>query len=111
MKSLVRYQVDCFRLEDALTLSQLQTLADEGRLEEAVMPVDEMFAAYPAATVTAEGEKFLMNGNPLPQEMLRQEDATAEGIIRVYDQSGRFQALYASGEKNTYRPWKTFFQA
>lgn len=138
MKSLVRYQVDCFRLEDALTLAQLQQLADEGRLEEAVMPVDQMFARYPSATVTEAGEKYLMNGNPLTEEMLMVEMPDAEtdaaeqkmeseeavaagirvpdgtipnGIIRVYDRAGRFQALYVPAEKKTYRPWKTFFQA
>ena len=43
MAHLTRTAVGSFHLEDALTLSQLETLRDEGTLEKKIVPVDQMF--------------------------------------------------------------------
>lgn len=47
MESLLRTRVDRFCLEDSLTLSQIEALRDEGRVEEHVLPVDSVFLDYP----------------------------------------------------------------
>ena len=43
MESLLRTRVDCFVLEDSLTLSQIEKLRDAGRVEEHVVPVEGVF--------------------------------------------------------------------
>lgn len=49
MESLVRTRVSIFELKDAMTLSQIQKLADEDmdRLKEKIITVDSLFPDYP----------------------------------------------------------------
>ena len=75
MESLLRTRVDRFKLEDSLTLSQIEKLRDEGRLEEAVVPVEGVFLRLPAlVTKPGDGDKLLHNGNPFPAELAEAED-------------------------------------
>ena len=75
MESLLRTRVDRFELKDSLTLSQIEKLRDEGRLEEAVVPVEGVFLRLPAlVTKPGDGDKLLHNGNPFPAELADAED-------------------------------------
>ncbi|MDE5746745.1 MAG: tRNA pseudouridine(55) synthase TruB, partial [Acetatifactor sp.] len=51
MESLVRTRVGEFSLKDALTLGQLQELKAQGRLSEAVSPVESVFLSCPVLHV------------------------------------------------------------
>lgn len=70
MGSLRRTRAGRFGLEDALTLGQLQELKDQGRLLEAVRPVDSLLEEYPALYVPPAHVKRLENGNILLQGQL-----------------------------------------
>ena len=75
MESLLRTRVDRFELKDSLTLSQIEKLRDEGRLEEAVVPVEGVFLRLPSlVTKPGDGDKLLHNGNPFPAELAEAED-------------------------------------
>lgn len=110
MKSLVRTRVERFKLEDALTLSQVQKLKDAGCLEDAVISVDSIFSEYPALHVQKRWRKLTDNGNAFFP------DQTAEGKIygedewiRVYVENGGFVGIYAyDSAKAWYRPVKIF---
>ena len=65
MQSLVRTRVSEFTLDKALTLSQIESLRDGGRLAECIHPVDMVFSAFPAFRVRPEAQRLLDNGNPL----------------------------------------------
>ena len=70
MESLLRTRVDRFKLEDSLTLSQIEKLRDEGRVEEYVVPVEGVFLGLPAlVTKPGEGDKLVHNGNPFTTEL------------------------------------------
>ena len=70
MESLLRTRVDRFKLEDSLTLSQIEKLRDEGRVEEYVVPVEGVFLGLPAlVTKPGEGDKLVHNGNPFTAEL------------------------------------------
>ena len=70
MESLLRTRVDRFKLEDSLTLSQIEKLRDEGRVEEYVVPVEGVFQGLPAlVTKPGEGDKLVHNGNPFTVEL------------------------------------------
>ena len=70
MESLLRTRVDRFKLEDSLTLSQIEKLRDEGRVEEYVVPVEGVFLELPAlVTKPGEGDKLVHNGNPFTVEL------------------------------------------
>ena len=75
MESLLRTRVDRFELKDSLTLSQIEKLRDEGRVEEAVVPVEGVFLKLPAlVTKPGDGDKLVHNGNPFPAELVEAED-------------------------------------
>ena len=123
MTSLVRSRVGEFRLRDAKTLSGLQELADQGRLQEAVIPVEEMFYVLPAIQVSDRAQKALLNGNQLKRsEVLMKEEAgnaekipgefpADQGEYRVYSSDGRFCAIYRyESVRKLFTPVKMFLE-
>ena len=65
MEKLVRTRSGRFGLEEAYKLSEIQKLSDEGRLEEILMPVENVFEGLLAVQAIGIGQKLLENGNPL----------------------------------------------
>lgn len=110
MQSLQRTKAGRFRLEDALTLGDLQQLKDSGELERVVQPVDSLFEETPALHVTAEAARLLENGNALfPAQFAETVTPEPERWVRVYCPDGRFAGIYAYEEqKRWYRPVKMF---
>lgn len=110
MQSLQRTKAGRFRLEDALTLGDLQQLKDSGELERVVQPVDSLFEETPALHVTAEAARLLENGNALfPAQFAETVTPEPERWVRVYRPDGRFAGIYAYEEqKRWYRPVKMF---
>lgn len=109
MESLLRTRVDRFELKDSLTLSQIEKLRDEGRVEEAVVPVEGVFLKLPAlVTKPGDGDKLVHNGNPFPTE-LAAPVADRFDAVRVYDSEHHFIGIYCySEEKRRYQPQKIF---
>lgn len=98
MESLLRTRSGQFVLETSVKLSEVQRYADEGHLDELVLPPDSMFMIYEKAVVTGAGEKLLYNGNPMPLSLLElpvaeEQLSNGEGI-RIYDRAGNFIGLY-----------------
>lgn len=108
MKELLRIRVGQFSLEGSLTLSELQTLKDEGRLAEAVLSPEELFSGLPALSAqTDELQKLVRNGNPFPDP---EKQARAEKeALRVYDREGTFIGVYEySCAKQMFYPKRIF---
>ena len=83
MSSLRRTMAGGYRLEDAVTLEDVQSQG-----ETLLLPTDRLFADYPAYTVPSAGrEKRIRNGNPITDETL------PDGTYRVYGQNGDFLCL------------------
>jgi tRNA pseudouridine55 synthase len=112
MKSLVRTRVERFKLEDALTLSQVQEFKDRGELLSAVMPVDSVFTEYPSLNIKQEWKKLTDNGNPFfPNQTLEDVVYASGEWVRVYVQDGGFVGIYAYDEvKKRYKPVKMFME-
>ncbi len=110
MKSLRRTRAAGFGLEEARKLGQLQQMKDEGRLSEALRPVDSVFGDIPALHVNQGGSLLLENGNPLLPSH------TAEGLrypsgsrVRIYREDGSFAGIYAYDDSRLkYMPVKMF---
>lgn len=108
MKELLRIRVGQFSLEGSLTLSELQTLKEEGRLAEAVLSPEELFSGLPALSAqTDELQKLVRNGNPFPDP---EKQARAEKeALRVYDREGTFIGIYEySCAKRMFYPKRIF---
>lgn len=115
MAHLTRSRVGVFGLENAKTLAELQELADQGRLEEAVLPVDRIFADLPAFYTTEEADALAHNGNTLRTSNLQKagERSWEQGeSLRVYDSKEVFIGIYSrakDGNRNCFRLKKMFY--
>ena len=111
MEELLRTQVSRFRLENAYTLSQIEESKEKGKLEELILPIDEMFSEYPKAVVMDRWKKLIYNGNPFPDRaVLDKLDVRDEEPVRVYDQEEHFIGLYRyRAAKKDYTIMKMFF--
>lgn len=62
LAALRRTAAGVFGLDGAHSLAEIQAARDEGRLESLLLPVENVFLAWPAAELDAEAEKRLLNG-------------------------------------------------
>ncbi|MCM1135507.1 MAG: tRNA pseudouridine(55) synthase TruB [Clostridium sp.] len=124
MTGLTRTKAGEFAIEDALTLDELQKLADAGKLAEAVIPVEKMFASLPALCVKESAFKALKNGNPIRiEDVAELEEGKAERLqdareeedvdgqeFRVYSHRQIFYGVFRfEKERGIYTPVKMFF--
>ena len=111
MEELLRTQVSRFQLENAYTLSQIEESKEKGKLEDLILPIDEMFSEYPKAVVMDRWKKLIYNGNPFPDRaVLDKLDVSDEEPVRVYDQEEHFIGLYRyRAAKKDYTIMKMFF--
>ena len=108
MKELLRTKVGRFVLEETLTLADLQKLKEEGRLEEAVFPLEAVFAELPEIRATEEVlDKLMKNGNPFRHKVT---GVVSDGdAYRAYSMDGQFIGVYEySEEKHMFYPRKIF---
>ena len=89
-------------MENALKISEIQTRADAGALEERLLPVDRLFAGNQMCRVSSEEEKKLRCGSDFPT-------ALPDGDYRVYGASGDFLML-GRAEDGRMRTVKSFFE-
>lgn len=110
MEFLQRTRVGNFRAENALSLAEVETLHKEGRLEDMIIPVEDMFPALRQAAVQERYQKQLENGNCLMLHMLCKPDGAADGEwLRIYSERGAFFGVYRwEKETNTFYPVKMF---
>ncbi len=109
MERLLRTRSGMFCLERSVTLSEVEKLRDEGRLDEIIQSVDEVFKGLASVTLKEESQKLGYNGNPFKKSDVEQE-SKALGEVRVYDQEGRFIGIYRyDQERHSYRPVKMFY--
>lgn len=110
MQFLRRTRVGGFALKNAVTLGALEKLRDEGRLKDALLPVDSVFPDCPALHVREGDVGLLENGNALlAEQFLERAACEPETWVRVYRPGGGFAGIYAySAEKGRYMPVKMF---
>ncbi len=119
MEKLKRTRVERFNAEDSLTLAQIEALRDENRLDEVIIPVEEMFdcpKAYPKPRTAGLAE----NGNPIRTEdfsrlvssqgdQMMPEDLSREGWLKVYGGKDQFLGIYEySSKMGMWKPKKMF---
>lgn len=91
MTALRRTSACGFSQEDAHSLEALKALAAEGRLEEALLPVEGLFALYPAVRVSPAQATRFQNGGGL--DLARLRGVPEEGLCRVKSPQGLFLGL------------------
>ena len=109
MQSLLRTKVGIFKLEDAISLTELERLRDEERISEKLYAVDSIFGECPALYAKEETIRLLENGNSFyPNQMLEKMTYPAGQWVRVYG-GERFFGIYAyDSDTRRYKPVKMF---
>jgi len=111
MEKLVRTRVSVFKIEDAITLGEVQMMAENQpeKLKDYFMPVDMLFSGYKKAWIKPAFEKSLANGNKLYSSMFdkMEEDVKPGENILVYNGNGIFKAIYKKEERE-YKVNKMF---
>ena len=115
MESLMRSRSGRFSIEESVRLSDVEKTMQEGCVEKLVLPVDQMFAAYPAVYVKEEFRRLIENGNAVILPMLTEQSEPVETLegsrVRLYDEAGCFFAVYAWKEsRERLEPVKMFYE-
>lgn len=102
MSSLRRTRAGGFDVSQAHKLSDVQRYADEGRVEELLIGVDELFYEYEKCSASAASEKRIRCGNEYKTEL-------PDGVYRVYSEEGEFLML-GKAENGMMKTIKSFFE-
>jgi tRNA pseudouridine55 synthase len=97
MEHLLRTRVGQFRLEDSIKLDDAEAImksSDPGRINDYILPVDSFFAQALQTKVREDGLRYLLNGNTLKRELTDLPRTAKAADVRMYDQNGKFYALY-----------------
>ncbi len=73
MSKLIRTKSSMFEITSSLKLDEIDAYIHEDRLEEIIMPIDQVFD-YDKLTIDAKFDKLLYNGNKLSQECVKNND-------------------------------------
>ena len=107
LQSLCRTESGSLKLDNAYTVEDLEALAAENRLNEAVIPIDKMFAACAEVRLDAGRANRVKNGVPIYFSRFPEGE-----LFRVYDENGEFIALSERGiadEKSCLKTVKAFY--
>ena len=102
MSALRRTEAGGFTVSDAVTIGEMQSLKDEGRAGERLLPVDTLFSRETACTASGEEERRIRCGNDYETEL-------PDGVYRVYGESGAFLML-GRAEAGVMKTIKSFFE-
>ena len=124
MQHLTRTCVGAFRLEDAITLSQVEQLRDEGRLSEVIKSPEYIFRDLDRIHVKDEFRPLLENGNSFRLGIVLNEDP--KGVndreydkdmfkdgnsFRVYSEDDTFFGIYNyDGRTKQFKVNKFFYE-
>ena len=105
MQELRRLASGDFRIEDAVTLDDLQKLIDEGGdASEAITPLEEALSFMPRFIIGAAYDKALKNGNLLKRTWGSGEIDT-DGTL-VFSAAGELVGIYETDKNGMLRPQK-----
>lgn len=112
MKSLVRTRAGEFKIEEAIRLTEIEELVRKDRLNEWILPVEDIFIEYKAITVLRDFQKLIDNGNAVSGDMTSKSCRVKQGEqVRIYNEDGRFYGIYKYFEEdNRFKPVKMFME-
>ena len=112
MEELIRTTVGRFNLSKSYTLAQVEDFMKQGRLDEILLPIDEMFPELAAVTILPTSESLAYNGNDIPLAGITTAyQPREEELVRLYDSNGRFIGIYSWHKEEFFRVDKFFFSA
>jgi len=105
LAGLVRTRSGRFSLEHAVSLDELEDMASAGRAHQAVTPMEEALADFPAVLIGNEEASKVVHGNRVSCPTFLANGST--DLARIHDSAGRLLAL-ARVVAGTLRPELVF---
>lgn len=109
MTELRRTKANGFSVENAVTLEELQKIAQKGQLNKHIVPIDAALNFYEAITVTAPQAVRFKNGGALDRNRLHKN--FENGIYRVYSPDEKFLGLGELSDSENVLAVKRVFTA
>ncbi|MCR5157232.1 MAG: tRNA pseudouridine(55) synthase TruB [Butyrivibrio sp.] len=122
MQHLTRTRVGAFSLDSAITLSQLESIRDEGTLDSVIKSPEYIFRDLDAIHVKDSARKLLENGNSFRKDNVLNEDPSGVNdteyeeemfkdgnSFRVYSEDDTFFGIYTYSERTRLFNVERFF--
>lgn len=102
MHSLVRTRAGAYPLDACYTFDEVERAMQDGTVQDLLLPVDGLFAEYPAVTLTDEGAERIARGAVVFPRQAAGMPETESALCRVYHQAqflmlGQVRALNKGG--------------
>lgn len=108
MGSLVRTETGGVPLARCITLEQTEQLAEAGRLESAMIPIDQAITHLPAIHVSHEMAEKAMNGLTIPITAEEAAELINDCYVRVYDHHMFVGIFLYQSDVQALKPVKIF---
>ena len=115
MSSLLRTASGQFRVENSIPLDVLKHAAEQGEVNQYLIPVDQGLGKYPSIQVSQKGSHYLYHGGRVYEPYFSRQDTgiSIDDIVRAYDWKGNFIGLYtllqdAQDNRRYIKPLKLF---
>lgn len=113
LAKLERTSVGGYRLSECSSPERIRSLAEEGRAEEFLIPMEDLLGDYPAIYLNDEGQRRVRNGNSVsavhadaPTEARASSPPPASGVYRLFSRDKRLLALARrSPDSDVYSPF------
>lgn len=96
MAALERLESGAFCAENAVTIGRLKELKEQGRLEEAVIPVEKALAGYKKYRSANECQRLLENGNKISVKYILENKPCEGEEFLLYDYGGCLVGIFKS---------------
>ncbi len=110
MAELLRTATGAFSLENAIKLDELKSLAEQEKVEEALLTMEEALKDFPVVKVSEKSQKFLYNGGKIQERFFTEKPASSQegDIVVVYDHENNLVGLYEIKKDENYfiKPYK-----
>ncbi|HEY91100.1 MAG TPA: tRNA pseudouridine(55) synthase TruB [Dehalococcoidia bacterium] len=99
VQDLIRLKCGTFEIENAVSITELETAFREGYWQRFVYPMDHVLADWRAETVSDETAQAIRNGRPVDLEQTPDRDAeqapepAERDLCRIYTSDGRLLSL------------------
>ena len=87
-------RVSEFRIEQALTLGQIEQAVKEGEIQDYLIPIDAMFSDLKDCVVSDEALRLLLNGNCIAKKDTSYQMPKDKERVRMYSMENEFYAIY-----------------
>ena len=112
MKDLIRTRTGDFFIDESKSLSEIEEISHNDKLDSILVRVDSLFPEYEEITILKEYSKRIYNGNYFTSNHIKDFiSSNKHDKVKVYDWQDKFIAIYQFDKnKDIYRPFKMFLE-